>query len=80
MKHFALKLGALALIMMCSACVDPYYDEPPERPVYGYYGYGPAYYPWAGGGRVDVDINNGWGHGGYYGHGWNGGGGGGHWR
>jgi len=71
LKYSKLKLGIVALSFLCVGCViDPYYDEPPARPVYGYYGYGPAYPD-----RVNIDINNGWGHGGYYGHG-----GGGRWR
>ncbi len=78
----ALRAGLLLPMLLSAGCVlDPYYDAPPAPASYGYYGYGPAYYPWAYGGAVNVDIANGYGHGGYYGGGWGREGwGGGRWR
>ncbi len=61
----------VSIILVCVSCVVEsagYYDAGPEYPPpnYGYYNSAPAY-PWYSG--VNVDIVNGYGHGGYYGNG-----------
>jgi len=68
------RLSLAILVLAIGACVvDPgYYGGPPPPPAYGYYGYGPTYYPWSTG--INIDIANGYGHGGYYGRGGYGGG------
>lgn len=62
------KLHLAIMLLAVSACVVApagYYDggAGPYYPNAGYYGYGPAVYPWNSG--IDVDIIGGWGHGGY---------------
>lgn len=62
------KLGIIFLVIACSSCaMGPSYYGPGAPDVYGYYDYD-SYpgYPWDFG--ADIDIGNGYGHGGWHGH------------